>query len=85
MADAGGVCIPDFELSKVIPGPGGVKLLVAVRESLPALLNWMRLPVYELRQRDQHHHFQGPGDWVGAHHRNHSRLSRCQNKLLHQN
>ncbi len=34
MADAGGVCIPDFELSKVIPGPGGVKLLVAVQGEL---------------------------------------------------
>ncbi len=34
VADAGGVCIPDFELSKVIPGPGGVKLLVAVQGEL---------------------------------------------------
>ncbi len=34
MADARGVYIPDFELLKVIPGPGGVKLLVAVQGEL---------------------------------------------------
>ncbi len=70
----------------MIPGPGGVKLLVAVQGELTCSAKLDVSPCVRVAaERDQHHHFQGPGDWVGAHHRNRSRFSCCQNILLHQN